>query len=127
MKKIIQTNKAPLPIGAYSQALLFGGVLYLSGQIAIDPGTNTMVTGTIEQETKQVIENILNVLIAAGSSLDNVLKTTCYLADMADFQKFNKVYEEYFAGSKPARSTVQAAYLPKGARVEIDVIAYAQG
>jgi 2-iminobutanoate/2-iminopropanoate deaminase len=125
VKKIINTEKAPKPVGPYSQAVLLNGTLYLSGQIAIDPATNAMVTGSIEEETEQVLINLKNVLESAGSSLDKVLKTTCYLTDINDFPRFNAVYEKYFKDSKPARSTVEVSKLPKGALVEIDVIAYA--
>ena len=122
MKEIIYTKNAPEPVGPYSQAVRSGDTLYLSGQIAIDPGTNAMVTGGVKAQTEQVLQNIKNVLEAAGSSLDNVLKTTCYLADMNDFTEFNAVYESFFSESKPARSTIQAAALPKNALVEVDVI-----
>jgi len=126
MKKIIKTDQAPEPVGPYSQAVLHNGTLYLAGQIAIDPATGEMVHHSIEAETDQVLTNIKHVLEAAGSSLNNVLKTTCYLADINDFVKFNSIYEKYFSESKPARSTVQAANLPKGARVEVDVIAFVE-
>ncbi len=124
MKKIIKTDNAPAPVGPYSQAVRYGDILYLSGQIAIDPASNTMITDGVEAETEQVLKNIAAVLTAAGSSLDKVLKTTCFLANMDDFGKFNAIYEKYFGESKPARSTVQAMRLPKGALVEVDLIAY---
>lgn len=124
MKKIITTDRAPAPVGPYSQAVELNGTLYLSGQIAIDPVTNEMVNHSIEAETEQVLINIKSVLEEAGSGMGNVLKTTCYLADINDFKQFNSIYEIFFSESRPARSTVEAANLPKGARVEVDVIAY---
>ena len=123
MKKI-QTEYAPMAIGPYSQALLFNDVkdlIFTSGQIAIDPSTGCIREGIIEQ-TKQVCENLQAILKSADSNLDNVIKTTCYLTNMGDFNEFNEVYEEYFKG-KPARSCVGVKDLPKGVLCEIEVIA----
>lgn len=122
MNKIISTDKAPKAIGPYSQAYLCGNILYCSGQIAINPETNVFVDGTIEEQTTLVLSNIGGLLEAAGFSYDDVVKTTCFLADMADFATFNALYEKAFV-SKPARSCVAAKTLPKNALVEIEVIA----
>lgn len=122
MNKAISTDKAPKAIGPYSQAYLCGNTLYCSGQIAIDPDTNLFVDGTIEEQTTLVLNNIGGLLEAAGFSYNDVVKTTCFLADMADFATFNSLYEKAFI-SKPARSCVAAKTLPKNALVEIEVIA----
>lgn len=122
MNKVISTDKAPKAIGPYSQAYLCGNTLYCSGQIAINPETNVFVDGTIEEQTTQVLNNIGGLLEAAGFSYNDVVKTTCFLADMADFATFNALYEKAFV-SKPARSCVAAKTLPKNALVEIEVIA----
>lgn len=121
--EIIATNKAPAAIGPYSQAVRAGGMLFCSGQIALDPITGEMVSGSIEEETRRVLENLQELLGAAGVGFDNVLKTTIYLVDMADFPTVNQVYGSYFSASKPARATVAVAALPRGARVEIEAIA----
>ena len=120
--KIISTNDAPKAVGPYSQAILVNGVLYASGQIAINPENQTMVDGDIVAQTEQIVKNIGAVLKAADMGFENVVKTTCILAEMADFATFNAVYEKYFI-SKPARSCVAAKELPKGALVEIEIIA----
>ena len=122
MNKVIITDKAPKAIGPYSQAILAGNTLYCSGQIAINPLTNEFVTGTIEEQTAQVISNIKGLLESAGFEFKDVVKTTCFLADMKDFSVFNAIYEKSFI-SKPARSCVAAKDLPKGALVEVEVIA----
>ncbi|MBQ3640668.1 RidA family protein [bacterium] len=122
MNKIISTDKAPKAIGPYSQAYLCGNTLYCSGQIAINPETNTFVAGTIEEQTNLILKNIGEILKAAGFSYEDVVKTTCFLADMNDFATFNSLYEKAFV-SKPARSCVAAKALPKGALAEIEVIA----
>ena len=109
MGEIIYTASAPEPVGPYSQAVRHNDIVYLSGQIAIDPKENIMVTGGIERETEQVLSNIKNVLSAAGSSIENVIKTTCFLVDLNEFSRFNAVYEKYFSGSPPARSTVEVS------------------
>jgi 2-iminobutanoate/2-iminopropanoate deaminase len=124
VKEIILTNKAPAPIGPYSQAVKVGNLLFLSGQIPLDPATGALVKGTAA-ETKQVFENLKAVLGAAGSSLDKVLKTTVYMINLGEFAEMNKVYGSYFTDKPPARSTVQVSALPKGVSVEIDLIAEA--
>lgn len=121
MKKI-STNKAPAAIGPYSQAVAVNGLLYTSGQIAIDPETNVFVDGDVTVQTERVMQNLMAVLAEAGTSADKVVKTTCFLADIADFAAFNAVYGKYFT-EKPARSCVAVAALPKGALVEVEVIA----
>jgi len=121
--RTIATASAPRAIGPYSQALVHDGLLYSAGQIALDPSTMELVDGDTAAQTEQVFANLKAVLEAAGASLTNVVKTTVYLADMADFQAMNAVYARHFGEHRPARSTVAAAALPKGARVEIDVIA----
>ena len=123
MKTIIKTDKAPEPIGPYSQAVQTGNMLFVSGQIAIDPATGTVTTINIIKETNQVMHNIMNILIEAGMDFSNVIKTTIYLKDMYDFPTVNEVYDTYFKKDFPARETVQVAALPKGANVEISVIA----
>ena len=121
MKKI-STNKAPAAIGPYSQAVAVNGLLYTSGQIALDPETNTFVDGDITVQTERVMQNLMAVLAEAGTSADKVVKTTCFLADIADFAAFNAVYGKYFT-EKPSRSCVAVAALPKDALVEVEVIA----
>ena len=119
--KTISTTKAPAAIGPYSQAKVVNGMLYASGQIPINPATGNVDATTIEGQTEQVIANIAAVLEEAGSSFDNVVKTTCFIADMKEFGNFNEVYAQYFSNNKPARSCVQAV-LPKGALCEVEVI-----
>jgi 2-iminobutanoate/2-iminopropanoate deaminase len=124
MTKKIFTDKAPAPIGPYSQAILVDGkFLYLAGQIPLDPATGKIVDGDVKAQTRQVLKNVEAVLIAAGASFQSVIKTTVFLKDMADFAAMNEVYAEYFHASAPARSTVGVAGLPRDARVEIEVIA----
>ena len=123
MKKIISTERAPKAIGPYSQAVISNGWAFLSGQIPLDPATNQIVEGGIGVQTERVIENLKNVLAAAGSSLDRVVKTTVYLKDMGEFAIMNEVYGRYFASNPPARATVEVARLPRDVRVEIDCIA----
>lgn len=122
MSKVIHTPLAPEAIGPYSQAVCAGGLVFTSGQIAIDPATGAVEATTIEAQTEQVCKNLSAVLTAAGSSLDRVVKTVCFLRDMGDFAAFNTVYAQYFTG-KPARSCVAVRELPKGVLVEIDTIA----
>ena len=122
-RKHVTTPHAPTPIGPYSQGVIAGGLLFVSGQIAIDPASNQLVTGEIEAQTEQVMKNLLAVLTAAKMGADNVVKTTVYLADLADFPKMNEVYGRFLGKTPPARSTIQAAALPRGVKVEIDVIA----
>jgi len=120
---IVATDKAPRAIGPYSQAVLVDGTVYTAGQIALDPESGEVVGRNAAEQTEQVLKNLAAVLEAAGSGLQMVVKTTVYLADMADFPAMNEVYAKHFGAHKPARSTIQAAGLPKGARVEIDAIA----
>ena len=120
----IHTTKAPAAIGPYTQAIKTGSMIYTSGQIPIDPATGNLVEGDIVAQSKQAIENLAAVLAAAGSDLSKVVKTTCFLKNLADFAAFNEVYGQYFT-EKPARSCVEVAALPKGALVEIEVIAVA--
>ena len=121
--RVIATDAAPKAIGPYSQAIVTDGLIYTAGQVAIDPGTGELVGKTIVEQTEQVFRNLEAVLAAAGTSLAHVVKSTVYLADMADFAQMNEVYAKHFGSHKPARSTVQAAGLPRTARIEIDVIA----
>ena len=118
----IHTEKAPAAVGPYSQAIVSGGIVYTSGQIAIDPVTNTIAADTIEGQTEQIMKNLAAVLETAGSSFDKAVKTTCFLADMNDFAAFNEIYGKYFT-SLPARSCVAVKTLPKGALAEVEVIA----
>ena len=119
----ISTPNAPAALGPYSQAIVANGMVYCSGQIPVDPATNTIHAETIEEQTRQAITNLKNVLEAAGSGLDKVVKTTVFISDMNDFAALNAVYAELFGDSKPARSCVQAARLPKDVKVEIEAIA----
>ncbi|MDE7070485.1 MAG: RidA family protein [Clostridia bacterium] len=120
--KVVSTSNAPQAIGPYSQAMISGGMVYTSGQIAINPANGNIEAKTIEEQTHQVCKNVKAVLEASGSSLDKVVKTVCFLADMGDFATFNSIYAEYFT-SKPARSCVAVKTLPKNVLVEIDTIA----
>ncbi len=120
--KDIQTDNAPQAIGPYTQAKMSGNMLFTSGQIPIDPATGNLVNGGIEEQTKRVCENLKAVLEAAGTTLDKVVKTNCFLKDIGDFAAFNAVYAEYFTG-KPARSCVGGLQIPKGALVEVELIA----
>lgn len=122
MSKAIYTKNAPDAIGPYSQAICAGGLVFTSGQIAIDPAVGTVTATTIEAQTEQVCRNLAAVLEAAGSSLDRAVKTVCFLSDMNDFAAFNEVYGRYFTG-KPARSCVAVRTLPKNVLVEVDVVA----
>ncbi len=123
MKETILTEKAPGAIGPYSQAVKAGNMVFCSGQIPIDPTTGEFVSNNVAEQTHQVLTNLSAVLEAAGTSLNNVVKTTVFLADMNDFTAMNEIYAEFFSDNKPARATVQAARLPRDARVEIDCIA----
>lgn len=123
MKKIISTDKAPGAIGPYSQAIKAGNMVFCSGQIPIDVETGEFVSEDITEQTEQVLRNLSVVLEAAGTDLNNVVKTTVFLADMNDFAAMNEVYAKFFSENKPARATVQAARLPKDAKVEIECIA----
>ncbi len=123
MKHTIVTADAPQAIGPYSQAVVSNGLAYLSGQIPLDPATGQIVEGDISAQTARVLENMKAVLVACGSSLDQVLKTTVYLKDLGEFARMNDVYARYFPAAPPARSTVEVARLPREARIEIDAIA----
>jgi 2-iminobutanoate/2-iminopropanoate deaminase len=123
VKETISTEKAPGAIGPYSQAVKAGNMVFCSGQIPIDPTTGEFVSNNVAEQTHQVLTNLSAVLEAAGTSLNNVVKTTVFLADMDDFTAMNEIYAEFFSDNKPARATVQAARLPRDARVEIDCIA----
>lgn len=123
MRQGVATDNAPTAIGPYSQAVRSGNLLFISGQIPIDPATGNLISGDIATQTRRVFENIGAILQAAGASFDHVARTTVFLADMGDFAAMNEVYAGYFSSPAPARSTVQAARLPKDARIEIDVIA----
>lgn len=120
--KVINTKNAPAAIGPYSQAVVSGGYVYTSGQIPVNPSTGKIEADTVAEQTRQVCENIKAVLGAAGSSIDKIIKTVCFLADIADFAEFNAVYEKYFI-LKPARSCVAVKDIPKGALVEIETVA----
>lgn len=122
-KKVIKTDKAPAAIGPYSQGIVSGNLVFLSGQIPINPVTGSVVTGDITAQTEQVLKNLQNVLAAEGLNFDNVVKTTVYLSDMNEFVTMNEVYGKYFQTNPPARATVQVARLPKDVKVEIDLIA----
>ena len=122
MKNVISTDKAPAAIGPYSQAMILNGVLFTSGQIPVDPATGEISGDTIEVQAEQVMKNLGALLKAAGVSYENVVKTTCFLADMGDFGKFNEIYAKYFTG-KPARSCVAVKTLPKNVLCEVEVIA----
>ena len=123
-RKVIATDKAPKAIGPYSVAIQLGSLVFTAGQAGLDPINNELVEGGIEAETRQVLTNLQNVLAASGSDLENVVKTTVFLRDMKDFARMNAIYAEFFKTNFPARTTVQAAALPKGAAVEIDCIAF---
>ena len=123
MNRTISTERAPKAIGPYSQAVASQGLVFLSGQIPLDPATNQLIAGGIEEQTARVLENLKAVLEAANSSLDRVVKTTVFLKDMGEFAKMNEVYGRYFPTNPPARATVEAARLPRDVRVEIDCIA----
>lgn len=125
MKRALASEAAPGAIGPYSQAIAAAGMLFVSGQIALDPASGVLASATIEDETRRVLENLRAVLGAAGLSTDAVVRTTVYLTDLADFPRVNQVYAEFFRAPFPARATVQVAALPRGARVEIDAIAVA--
>lgn len=125
MNEIISTENAPGAIGPYSQAIKTAGLIFCSGQIPIDPATGEFVSNDIAEQTEQVLKNLDAVLRAAGAGLESVVKTTVFLADMGDFTAMNEVYGRFFVDNKPARATVQAARLPRDARVEIECIAVA--
>jgi 2-iminobutanoate/2-iminopropanoate deaminase len=121
--KYVSTAQAPKPIGPYSQGVISGGLLFCSGQIALDPETGELVEGDVAAQTERVLQNLVGVLRAAKMGPENVVKSTVYLTDMADFPKMNEVYARYLGSKPPARTTIQAAGLPRGVKIEIDVIA----
>jgi 2-iminobutanoate/2-iminopropanoate deaminase len=121
--EVVATDKAPGAIGPYSQAIKLNGVVYTAGQIPLDPETMKLVEGDVAAQAEQVMKNLSAVLEAAGSSLGRVVKTTCFLVDLADFATFNEIYGKYMGDNRPARSTIQVAALPAGARVEVEAIA----
>lgn len=125
-RRAVQTDKAPAPVGPYSQALRAGPFLFLSGQVPLDPSTGLLISSTIEAETQRVLDNLRAVLQADGLDFANVVKTTVYLTDLGDFAKMNEVYARAFGEARPARATVQVGALPKGARVEIEAVAYVE-
>jgi 2-iminobutanoate/2-iminopropanoate deaminase len=122
-KEVIATSGAPAAIGPYSQAIRVQNLLFTAGQIPLDPATGKLVEGDIRVQTTRVLQNLEAVLTAAGSSLGNVIKTTCFLANLDDFAAFNEIYAQFFTAQPPARSTVQAARLPAGAQVEVECVA----
>ncbi len=122
-RKVIRTGNAPAAVGPYSQAIQAGGLVWASGQIALDPSTGELVSGSIEDETRQTLANLRSVLEAAGSGLDRVLRATVYLVDMSDFQAVNGVYSEFFTDQPPARVCVEVSGLPKGGRIEVEAVA----
>ena len=124
MREAIATSQAPSAIGPYSQAIRAGDFLFVSGQIPLDPGTNQLIDGGIKDQTHRVLQNLSAILSAAGTSFNQVVKTTVYLLDMSEFAAMNEVYGTYFPAPAPARATVQAARLPRDVRVEIDLVAY---
>jgi 2-iminobutanoate/2-iminopropanoate deaminase len=123
MKEIISTSKAPSAIGPYSQAVKVGNLIFISGQIPIDPSSGNMVNGDIKEQTKRVLENIKGILESVGASLANVVKTTVFMIDLSEFSLMNEVYKDYFPEKPPARSTIQVSALPRGAKIEIEAIA----
>jgi 2-iminobutanoate/2-iminopropanoate deaminase len=125
MREVISTPNAPQAIGPYSQAIRANGFIFVSGQIPVDPSTQQIVQGNVAVQTEQVLRNLEAILLAAGSGLDNVVRTGVYLKDMAEFASMNEVYERFFPQNAPARSTVEVARLPKDVRIEIDVVALA--
>ena len=123
MKKIISTSEAPAAIGPYSQGIVFGNLVFVSGQIPLDPKTGEVVAGGIEEQVKRILDNLAAILKASGSGMDRVVRTTVFMADLGEFPRMNEVYRTYFPSDPPARSTVGVSALPKGVRVEIDAIA----
>jgi len=124
LKKVVFTEKAPKPIGPYSQAVCVNGWLFISGQIPIDPATGEFVKGDFKAQVERVLENIKAIVEAAGGTLDNIVKVTVFLKDMTKFAEFNEVYSRYFPSNPPARSAIGVAALPRGAEVEVEAIAY---
>jgi 2-iminobutanoate/2-iminopropanoate deaminase len=123
MKKIIATTKSPSAIGPYSQAIEKNGMLFVSGQIPIDPEKGEIIVSSVSEQTKQVMINLNNILEAANYTLDDVVKTTCYLTDLGSFTEMNEVYAQFFTADQPARATIEVSKLPRGAKIEIEAIA----
>ena len=121
--EIISTDNAPGAIGPYSQAVKLGNLLFTAGQIPLDPATGQIVEGDIKAQTERVMQNVVAILDAAGSSIDQVVKTTCFLADLNDFAAFNEIYASYMGSNRPARSTIEVSALPAGALVEVETVA----
>ena len=119
----ISTPDAPKPVGAYSQAIVHGGLVFVSGQVALDPGSGSVVGSSIEEQTERVLRNLEAILTAAGSSLDRLLRITVFLSRLDEFARFNRTYERILGGARPARTTVQAGALPMGLKIEVDAIA----
>ena len=126
MKQIVSSKNAPAAIGPYSQGIRAGGMVFLSGQIPLDPATGQMVEGDVVAQTERVMKNLSAVLEAAGCTFEDVVRTTIYLIDLKDFQAVNEIYAKHFSAAPPARATVQVAALPRGSKVEIDAIAMAR-
>jgi 2-iminobutanoate/2-iminopropanoate deaminase len=122
-KKVVFTEKAPKPIGPYSQAIIAGNLIFTAGQIPIDPATNQVVQGDIKEQTRRVLENLRAILESVGATFDDVVKVTIYMKDLNEFSAMNEVYSEYFKNSPPARTTVEVSRLPRDVRIEIDLIA----
>lgn len=120
---VVSTESAPAAIGPYSQAIAIGDLLFVSGQLPVDPDTGNLIEGDIAAMTRQIFQNMEQILLAGGSSLDSLVKTTVFLADLGDFQAMNAAYAEFFSANPPARSTIQVAALPRAARIEIEAIA----
>lgn len=127
MKKKVESKGAPRAIGPYSQAIKIGNLLFISGQIGIDPATGELVKGGVEEEVKRVMENIKAILHEASATFDNVIKTTIFLKDINDFSRVNEIYSRYFSENPPARSTIGVSQIPRGANVEIEAIAWVDG
>lgn len=123
MREIVLTDRGPKPIGPYSQGIKVNGLLFVSGQVSIDPKTNEFMSGDIAQQTERTLENVKGIVEAAGSKLSHVIKTTVFLKNMSDFAAMNEVYARYFSSAPPARSTVEVARLPKDALIEMEIIA----
>jgi 2-iminobutanoate/2-iminopropanoate deaminase len=122
-KKVVFTEKAPKPIGPYSQAIIAGNLIFTAGQIPIDPATNQVVQGDIKEQTRRVLENLRAILESVGATFDDIVKVTIYMKDLNEFSAMNEVYSEYFKNSPPARTTVEVSRLPRDVRIEIDLIA----
>lgn len=126
-RTVIETNEAPKPVGPYGQAVVAGGFAWVSMQLPLDPSSGEMVVGSLDEQTRRALENLRAILYASGSSLSQVVKVTAYFTDLADFDKVNRVYAEFFSDARPARAALQAAALPKGARVAFDAVAQVNG